>query len=906
MSDAGRPGVDGREWLRLIATPDRGEGDRSTTVTASIAAAHAARRPFQAVIGRPDSRTGQCHWLYGDLFVDHGLSADRYLTPIKAEKVGPIADGVREWIGSGLHLHPTTGQQDQAAGGQQASAPYRHDDVLLAFGSAPVVWVVKAQPVSTSEVADRRVKIAAEIARSEVGGAHERRDADRLQALLELLDARSSVGLWGVTVHVGSSSSGLALAALHALSQVCGLAFAPVRPGEPGGWLGVDEVSSLIAPPAREVPGIRVLARAGWDQVVEVDSGRSDPSLGVLVGENDEPTSQRFAVSTSTLNRHVFVSGATGSGKSETIRTLLEELASQAIPWLVIEPAKAEYDGMSRRMGVGEVLVLRPGDRRYPAGGLNPLMPSSRVEEGRRRLFPLQTHVDLVRALFDAAFAADEPFPQILSAALERSYGALGWDLALDEPLPGARRPPFPTLAELRLHALQVVDETGYGPEIRDNVRGFIQARLGSLEHGTPGRFFLTSHELDLEALASRQVVLQIEDVANERDQAFIIGAVLIRWIEMLRLKGYTSALRHVLVIEEAHRLLRNPDAGQVSGAHAVEMFANLLSEVRAYGQGLVIAEQIPTKVVPDVVKNSALKVVHRLPAADDRAFVGATMNLDEQQSRAIVAFRPGEAAAHSDGMDRPVRLRVRLGNEADASAPPTGEAPMQPRSALCQSACGSAPCPPIALARSARLGVSWELRCWIDLVVLAHLAYRPLPSLHVSHRSWALRSVHQDVERLTCGLVALVERSVKARWSDIAPYHRPLELVRAVVGTSSDYVVSGSWAAGRSSPAWCVRQFRWIDVEEALLADQSDQPHHRTSAWQATYPELELPTAAVAEQLDHVRSRQFLEWSDMRILVFGQPPVLLTPEFDRHPGSALAAIGVDEDWAYQRFAPDA
>jgi uncharacterized protein len=300
------------------------------------------------------------------------------------------------------------------------------------------------------------------------------------------------------------------------------------------------------------------------------------------------------------------------------------------------------------------------------------------------------------------------------------------------------------------------------------------------------------------------------------------------------------------------------------------------------------------------------LKFSPRLPAADYRAFVGATMNLDEQQSRAIVAFRPGEAAAHADGMDRPVRLRVRLGNEADDSAPRTREAPMQPRSALCQSACGSAPCSPVSLARSARLGASWELRCWIDLVVLAHLAYRPLPSLHVSHRSWALRSVHQDAERLSCGLVALVERSVKARWSDIAPYYRPLELVRAVVGTSSDYVVSGSWVAGRSSPKWCVRQFRWIDVEEALLADQSEQPHHRTSAWQATYPELALPTAAVAEQLEHVRSQQFLEWADMRNLVFGQPPVLLTPEFNRHPGSALAAIGVDEDWAYQRFASDA
>src|SRR5207302_10461863 len=129
--------------------------------------------------------------------------------------------------------------------------------------------------------------------------------------------------------------------------------------------------------------------------------------------------------------------------------------------------------------------------------------------------------------------------------------------------------------------------------------------------------------------------VLEIEDVGDDRDKAFLMGTVLIRLAEHLRMAHRAAAsapqpggsaaggLRHITVIEEAHRLLRRPEPGGATGAgaaeHAVEMFAGLLSEIRAYGEGLVIAEQIPGRLILDVIKNTAVKITHRLPAADDR-----------------------------------------------------------------------------------------------------------------------------------------------------------------------------------------------------------------------------------------------------------------------------------------------
>ena len=114
---------------------------------------------------------------------------------------------------------------------------------------------------------------------------------------------------------------------------------------------------------------------------------------------------------------------------------------------------------------------------------------------------------------------------------------------------------------------------------------------------GSAGRFFEGGHPGDVAALLGRNVVLAIEDVANDEDKAFLMGTLIIRLVEHLRLRaraGQREGLRHVIVIEESHRLLRAGREGRAS-AHAVELFASMLAEIRAYGEGLVIAEQILT-----------------------------------------------------------------------------------------------------------------------------------------------------------------------------------------------------------------------------------------------------------------------------------------------------------------------
>ena len=386
-----------------------------------------------------------------------------------------------------------------------------------------------------------------------------------------------------------------------------------------------------------------------------------------------------------------------------------------------------------------EVVRIRPGEADQVAAGINPLRPAA-GPDGQR--FPLQTHADLVRALFLASFAADEPFPQVLSAAVTRAYEQAGWDLALGEPAAPGGQPGYPTLGDLAAAAERVVSEIGYGREITDNVRGFIRVRLASLRLGTTGRFFEGGHPINVGRLLDRNVVFEIEDVGDDRDKAFLMGTVLIQLAEHLRLRARSgdpaAGLRHLSVFEEAHRLLRRPDAGagrSGAAAHAVEMFAGLLAEIRAYGEGLVIAEQIPAKLIPDVIKNTAVKIVHRLPAADDRETVGATMNLTGAQSRYLVTLPPGQAAVFADGMDFPVLAAMPDGTAREAAGSVVTASPgvvVSPRSGTCGPDCQAAPCTLRDMRAAQRfLDDTPGLVLWAELAVLAHLTgwLMPLPA---------------------------------------------------------------------------------------------------------------------------------------------------------------------------------
>ncbi|MBV9450730.1 MAG: ATP-binding protein [Streptosporangiaceae bacterium] len=648
-------------------------------------------------------------------------------------------------------------------------------------------------------------------------------------------------------------------------------------------------VATLARAPARELPGLRFTLRPQFDVTPETtptftSGDSSGVTAGTVLDANRIPAGP-ITLPLASLNRHVFVTGATGAGKSQTIRGLLEQAAHTGIPWLVVEPAKAEYRLMAARLRDAQVIRIRPGDLDVSPAGLNPLEPA-RGPGGDR--FPLQAHADLVRDLFLAAFQADEPFPQVLAAALTRCYEQAGWDMVTGAPTEPGMRPAYPGLEDLQATALQVVEDIGYGREVADNVRGFVQVRIHSLRLGTSGRFLDGGHPLDFGALLNRNVVFEIEDAGDDHDKAFLMGAVLIRLTEHLRLRhraeGPTAPrLRHLTVIEEAHRLLRQPPPGTGNGpaAHAVEMFADLLAEVRAYGEGLIIAEQIPAKLIPDAIKNTAVKVVHRLPAADDRETVGATMNLTESQSQYLVTLVPGEAAVFADGMDYPILARMPDGTVREITTTANAESPaalVGRRSVTCGPDCLAMPCT-LRQMRAAQNTAERDPRIilWAELSVLAHLTGWTMP---VPGQVFAAALDKMDQRLRDCALSHTVDAAIAARAPAITTRVDGPALAIHIVDAMRARLDNGRWLCASEEPQWLAPPYRWAPLLDHLRDWCADHPgggpHPSTRDWEAATGRV-IPSDTSAAQLDAVQAWHDASQRDSKQVhaaLFGTRPV--------------------------------
>ncbi len=732
---------------------------------------------------------------------------------------------------------PDESTQDDAAGQVRPSI----ETGLLAARDDAFALLVLAQPASQMAIEAAMVRViqAGRFSAQRQGTAPEHAlRYERLRARLAELRRGRAEGLWQLRVTVGAADAdsvrilaGVAAASLDIndlpydltpAGSVCPLSqaieAAPAMPAlDPDAVELAPElvssrmVAALTRPPSVEVPGVRLVNAPQFD--VTPEHSVPDPiRFGQILDAQSRPAGL-FGLTRSSLNRHVFVCGATGSGKSQTVRGLLTELSAAKIPWLVVEPAKAEYRRMAARLPDAQVIVIRPGDPERVPVGIDPLRPAAG--------FPLQTHIDLVRALFLASFQAVEPFPQILAAALQRTYERFGWNVATGEPQPGWQ-PIYPTLADLQATALQVIDEVGYGQEIRDNVTGFIRVRLASLQLGTTGRFVHRSCPISIAELLQRNVVLEIEDVGDDRDKAFLMGVVLIALTEHLRVvdkqqPSTVEQLRHVTVFEEAHRLLRRAESqdGGSAVAQAVEMFAALLAEVRAYGEGVVIAEQIPSKLIPDVVKNTAVKVMHRLPAADDRETVGATMNLNKAQSEYVVSLPPGEAAVFTDAMDHAIRIRLPDGTSAEAGPAQLSEADIiaAPRNGRCGAdyGLGRASLSLIA-AGQALIERSPDVSAWVELSVVAYLIAMAAPAPTEPVRT----TIVANGQTGDVALIDAIDQAVAARVAGIADRMNPADFAEFLAGELRA-AIAGQPPSENSYPQWWARPFMW-DVAHAEL----------------------------------------------------------------------------------------
>jgi hypothetical protein len=353
------------------------------------------------------------------------------------------------------------------------------------------------------------------------------------------------------------------------------------------------------------------------------------------------------------LNRHALVAGTTGSGKTTTCLSMLLQLWEKGIPFLVIEPAKAEYRVLLQVLGHG-LFIFTLGDESISPFRLNPL----EVQPGVR----VETHLSAVAAAINAAIPTFGVLPTLIEQALERLYLDKGWN-PMDRAQPDERRL-YPTLGELYHEIIRVAEERGYSDRTMQDIRGAAAGRIGSLLRGSKGRALNILRSVPMDELMATPTILELQSLTDE-EKALVMMFLLTMIYEHCRVHRGSATLQHVTVVEEAHRVMTavphqaDRETAADARAEAVGLFSNLLSEVRAYGEGLLIAEQIPTRLAQDALKNTNVKIIHRLPGEDDRNAIGATMRMDDRQRDHVAGLSPGRAAFFANGLERPTFIEV-------------------------------------------------------------------------------------------------------------------------------------------------------------------------------------------------------------------------------------------------------
>lgn len=419
--------------------------------------------------------------------------------------------------------------------------------------------------------------------------------------------------------------------------------------------LTTKELSYFINFPMHTVPGISV-----------VDSSpefclNEQKEIGIPFGHllyGGTETTLKYQIPASALSRHTLISGINGSGKTNTVEAILNNIGR--LPFLVIEPAKTEYVDWAIEHNKANpstpIDVYIPGCNKY-RGKFEPnklkLNPFDIVWLNKDQEPNVLSHIDRLKSTFAAAFPMYDILPVLMEDLIYSIYQNKSTDWLTQEPVFGKTMPP--TLNSMSMAVEKVIGGRGYEPRVEQNMKACLNTRIDSLKRGWKGQMLNTMKSTSWKELFERPVVINLSYVGDDVDKGFFMSLILQFLYEYISAKGGIGQIdfnnnecKHLTIIEEAHRVMSKCDNMELPQYKTAMMFSNMLSEIRAYGEGMVLVDQVPTRLIPDAIKNTNLKIVHRLVAEDDSKALAEAMSLSDTQRKLIPKLLTGQCIVSS------------------------------------------------------------------------------------------------------------------------------------------------------------------------------------------------------------------------------------------------------------------
>ena len=448
--------------------------------------------------------------------------------------------------------------------------------------------------------------------------------------------------------------------------------------------MNTKELSLATSLPRRDVPGLRFVKTAVRFANNPADVMGNKITIGKIVDTGIEQCTT-YDIDVNSLVRHSLVAGSTGSGKSTTCKRILSEVlvpdedVERNIPILIIEPAKDDYVRWALRMNESlpsekQFKIYMPGVAEFEGHPIEQLRinPFEPAHVDNAPVDILQ-HSESFSTLLNACLPSEEVVPILLEETVFKTiedwckFNNVPFDNGFVKPLNN-----YPTMDILSSNVEEVMQAKHYDEKVKANFREVLETRFKYLRRGMRGKILDVDHSVDYNKLFNNNVVINISRLSGTKDKALIMSLLLQALYEyctscyandeIYRKKAQENQLLHLTLIEEAHNVLIKPRNNQSSGSPeqaAADLFGNMLSEVRGYGQGFMIVDQVPTRLIDDAIKNTNYKIVHRLTAPDDQDVMASCMAFREDQKYIIPALEKGNAIICGDEDDAAAWVKI-------------------------------------------------------------------------------------------------------------------------------------------------------------------------------------------------------------------------------------------------------
>ena len=410
--------------------------------------------------------------------------------------------------------------------------------------------------------------------------------------------------------------------------------------------------------------------------------------LGDLLLGHISKSDEKVYLDRELLRRHLFVTGSNGSGKSNTVHHILNQLLD--VPLLIIDPIKTEYEEIMRARGHGDEKIINFRKGNIPE--FNPFIPAPNI--------PIYDHVTIISRVFAILCPTNNVALDLIQNMVKVTYwrkiyyavyyGEISFPenadgdefnldnfLSLDGQFLRDNPTCIPTFDDylhesmdwLKDRNRQQTEEgeeeqqTVYYTEWERETINYFEQRHQNLELSLFSKIMRGNEPVDRYFESDYLIELGNISEPNEKNALFALFTLLL--YEYRRSEGIQEHLKHITILEEAHRIIPSQtkqldkDSSTSPEHEAATLVANMLAEIRAFGEGIIVVDQSPSKILSDALINCNTKIIHQIGYGEDKKTLAQALSLSKEQQNFLSSLQIGKAITIHPEITQPIYVSI-------------------------------------------------------------------------------------------------------------------------------------------------------------------------------------------------------------------------------------------------------